>query len=178
MNSYSKVRTKADIREYSIKKHLADHYNYIAHGPPSHTHDPYTIPYIAVRSQNGGMGMGGMGMGMMNPMMGGMGGMGMMNPMMGGMGMGGMGMMDPMMMGGMGMGGMGMGGMGMMNPMMGGMGMMNPMMMGGMGSYGMLGGGLGSGAYGVGIPSPFPYTSSTWFSPWIQQLMYRTPWYT
>lgn len=70
---------------------------------------------------------------------------------------------------------MGMAGMGMMNPMMGmgGIGMMNPMM--GMGGYGMLGGGLGSGAYGVGIGSPY---TSTWFPSWVQQLIYRAPWYT
>lgn len=43
------------------------------------------------------------------------------------------------------------------------------------GSQGMLGGGLGSGAYGVGIDSPY---TSTWFPSWVQQLMHRTPWYT
>lgn len=42
-------------------------------------------------------------------------------------------------------------------------------------SQGMLGGGLGSGAYGVGIGSPY---TSTWFPSWVQQLIYRAPWYT
>lgn len=42
-------------------------------------------------------------------------------------------------------------------------------------SQGMPGGGLGSGAYGVGIGSPY---TSTWLPSWVQQLMYRTPWYT
>lgn len=39
-------------------------------------------------------------------------------------------------------------------------------------SQGMLGGGLSSGAYGVGIGSPY---TSTWFPSWVHQLMYRTP---